>query len=90
MKDTFHLKIIGGMTMYNYDEDYDFEVEQLYQQSLTIVRIIEENRRLKAQNASLRKRLQERDQFIDDQYNQTISQVGNILSILIRKEEQTK
>jgi regulator of replication initiation timing len=68
--------------------DDDFEIEQLYQQSLAIVRVIEENRRLKAENAYLAKKLKERDQFIDNQYKQTMSQVGNILSVLINREEQ--
>lgn len=66
------------------DDTYD-EYETIYQNSLMMVEIIEENRNLKMRNAKLEKQLQQYQVSLDKQYQEVSGQVGSILTTMIEK-----
>lgn len=70
-----------------YFEDEFDQYEEVYQNALTTVKIIEENRRLKRENARLNQKLREYQDNLDKQYKYAQNQVGNILSALINQEK---
>lgn len=72
-----------------WETEYD-EYEEVYQNALITVRLIEENRALRATVARLEKRDRENQMYIDQQYQSTIKQTGNILSALIDQEQKSR
>lgn len=59
-----------------------------YEQAITTVEMMEELMSLRADNARLHKKLDERDVYIDGLYKNSIGQMGSLLSGLIAKTER--
>ncbi|MEK4006380.1 hypothetical protein [Paenibacillus sp. FSL H3-0333] len=60
----------------------------VYEQARTTVEMMEELMSLRAENSGLTKKLDERDNYIDGLYKNSIGQMGNLLSGLIDKAER--